>query len=66
MSDYSLRFKTEPNERGYWCTGIKADNDEEAIEKVKELLENPEGKYYKPELVKLIYKYKKVWKEGDK
>ena len=66
MADYSLQFKTEPNERGHWYTSIKADNDKEAIQKVKKLLSNPEGKYYKPKLVKSIYKWKKVWEEGDK
>ena len=61
--NYNLKFKNEPNERGYWNTSIYADSDEEAIEIVERLKAN--GKYYSVILEKITYKYKTVKKWED-
>lgn len=61
MDTYNLKFKNEPNERGFWNTSIYADSDEEAIE----IVERIKGKKSKCILEKIIYKYKTVKKWED-
>lgn len=58
--DYNLRFKYK-NKRGYWCTTIYADTDEQAIDEAKEYLNRDDVE--KIILEKLEYKYKQVYRE---
>lgn len=61
--DYTLKFKKEKEEKGYWNTSVFADTDEEAIQKAERLKAN--GKYYSVILERIIYKYKTVKKWED-
>lgn len=61
--DYTLKFKKEKEDKGYWNTSVFADTDEEAIQKAERLKAN--GKYYSVILKKVIYKYKTVKKWED-
>lgn len=54
--DYTLKFKKEKEDKGYWNTSVFADTDEEAIKKAERLKAN--GKYYSVILEKITYKYK--------
>lgn len=58
--NYNLRFKKK-NERGYWCTSIYADTDEQAIDEAKEYLNRDDVE--KIILEKLEYKYKQVYRK---
>lgn len=61
--DYTLKFKKEKEDKGYWNTSVFADTDEEAIQKAKRLKAN--GKYYSVILERITYKYKTVKKWED-
>lgn len=63
MEVYNLMFKQKPREVGYWHTCIYADNKEEAINKVKEILKKE--KYYKCKLTKPIYSQRTIWKQEE-
>jgi len=61
--DYTLKFKKEKKDKGYWYTTIYAENDKEAIAKVEEL--RKDGKHYKCKLGKIKYSFRNIHKWED-
>lgn len=61
--DYTLKFKKEKEDKGYWNTTIYAENDKEAIAKVEEL--RKDGKHYKCKLGKIKYSFRNIHKWED-